>query len=69
MNLYRVYNGFCGFTDVSSLVIAESEPRAIEIARPVFSKADKRPEYSKNLTAELVFADCSNEQVSEPNDC
>lgn len=68
MNLYRVFNGYTGFTDVSLMATAESEERAIQIAKPVFKNADNREGYSTNLKAELVFCDCSIEHCSEPKD-
>lgn len=68
INLYKVYNGYVGNCAVYSLVTAIDESRAIELARPVYKRSDKREMYSSNLRAEIVFTDCGIEQCSEPDD-
>ena len=35
MNLYRVYNGYTGFSAVHVLATAASEQDAVDLARPV----------------------------------
>lgn len=69
MNLYRVYNGFMGFDAIHALACAKTEQEAVELARPMFAKAQPdNPSYSANLTAELVLSDTSKAQCSEIDD-
>lgn len=66
MKLYCVYNGYTGFDAVRVLVVAADEQRAIELARQTFAREQpNNPNYSANLTAELLFADLTNAQCSE----
>lgn len=72
MNLYRVYNGYMGCASVRCLVVAANEKRAEEIGRGEYKKAtDKNgddPHYYENIEVELIFQDCSKEQVSKITD-
>lgn len=66
MKLYRVYNGYTGFDAVHVLAVASDEQHAIEQARQMFAREQpNNPNYSANLTAELIFSDLTNAQCSE----
>ncbi len=69
MNLYRVYNGYTGFSAVHVLVTAASEQDAVDLARPVFKREQPdNPGFSANLDAELVFTDVTKAQCSDVTD-
>jgi hypothetical protein len=69
MNLYRVYNGYTGFSAVHTLVTAECEQGAVDLARPVFKREQaNNPGYSEKLDAELVFTDVTKAQCSDVMD-
>jgi hypothetical protein len=80
MKLFRVYNGYTGFSQVYVLVIAESEERALEIATETFKKEAEDKEYLEmwgkfqyteryytNLEIELL-CDATQEWVSQISD-
>jgi len=69
MNLYRVYNGYTGFSAVHVLATAASEQDAVVLARPVFEREQpENPGYSANLDAELVLTDVTKAQCSDVTD-
>ena len=69
MNLYRVYNGYTGFSAVYVLATAASEQDAVDLARPVFKREQpNNPGYSEKLDAELVFTDVTKAQCSDVTD-
>lgn len=65
MQLFKVYNGFVGFSDTRCYVVAETEGRALELAREKFEAENPDYEgYYTDLSAEVIFTDCSVENVS-----
>lgn len=69
MNLYRVYNGYTGFSAVHVLATAASKQDAVDLVRPVFKREQpNNPRYSENLDAELVFTDVTKAQCSDVTD-
>lgn len=63
MKLFRVYNGYMGFSSISVVVLAETEERAIELAREDFkkNKGIHGKGYYKDLTVEELSEDTSKE--------
>lgn len=55
LHLFEVTNGYIGESYVRCLVIAPSEQRAIELARPKYAAASKQPDYAARLSAELLW--------------
>jgi hypothetical protein len=72
MKLYIVKNGYIGEGEIYTIVIAENEVRAIEIAYKKFKeesdKYNKPEEYYTDLTIELLCDDTSKEYASEVSD-
>ena len=67
MNLYKVYNGYTGFSAVHVIVVADSESRAKELASSAFKKDGERAykqSYWTNLEVELLL-ESIKEYVSE----
>lgn len=66
MKLYEVTNGYLGFSYVRCYVIAESEERAVEIAREKYKAASigYKDAYYNNLTAEVMCENTSEEYAS-----
>ncbi len=77
MKLWIVYNGFLGFGSCKVYVIAETEKRAIEMARDVYKKEVEKmrlnqklydyykKRYYTNLKAELLCDDTTKEWVAD----
>lgn len=65
MKLFRVYNGFMGFSAISIAVLAETEERAITLAKEEFKKNKGRhgKSYYEDLNAEELFEDTSKEDL------
>ena len=77
MKLYEVCNGFIGNSSVKVFVIADTEEKALEIARDKFLKEASEIIYGKprypssyyeNLTAKCLCEDVSLEWSSEVRD-
>ena len=67
MNLYKVYNGYTGFSAVHVIVLADNNNRAVELASEAFKKEGEgkyKKSYWSNLEAELL-AENIKEYVSE----
>lgn len=70
MKLWKVTNGYWGNGPVSVLAIAESEARAIELARHAY-RAERTTfgaEYYSNLSAVLICPDLTVEWYGLPED-
>jgi len=82
MKLYKVFNGYLGNGQVSTLVTAENEGKAKELAKIAFQKDSTHriktkskgftriygPNYWNSLEVEVVFEDCSKENFSKVTD-
>ena len=77
MKLWEVFNGFTGYTQVKVFVVAETEGKALEIARGkfkeeanemVYGKPRHSNSYYENLKAECLCSDVSSEWSSEVRD-
>ena len=70
MKLFEITNGFIGDSYVRILVVAETDDRAIEIARPIFkNEAEDEKRYPESywirLDANLLCDDLSEEWNSK----
>ncbi len=58
MNIYCVYNGYTGFTDVSVTVLAHNEEQALQLAKDEFKayalNTNHTESYWNNLKAEFL---------------
>jgi hypothetical protein len=72
MKLYKVFNGFTGFSDVHLYVVASDKDRAIELATEQFKKnapleygtTEVNKRYYEDLEIEFI-CDCDKEFVTE----
>lgn len=69
MKLYEATNGYVGGSYVRCYIIAETEVKAIDIAKEKFKKEAEKKKvnemYYKNIAVELMCEDTSKEFVSE----
>jgi hypothetical protein len=71
MNLYRVYNGYTGFVDVSCLVTAPTKDIALTLAEQSYKETReyrKNKDYAAHLKADLIFENCNEMHCTEPED-
>ena len=69
MKLFEVTNGYYGYSYVKMTIIAETEERALEIAKEEYKKdSPKQDGYSTNLQALVLCDDLTKEWFTEPSD-
>lgn len=67
MQIYSITNGYVGDGIVKVLVCANSEKRALELAKQKFKKELKKEKYYNNLEVLDVFDNLGEEWTSEVN--
>jgi hypothetical protein len=61
MNLYRVYNGYTGNSNINILIVADNSELAEIIAKEKFKRESNEygENYYNNLSVDLIFEDLS----------